>query len=143
MFVPRETIYAALFAKFSALAGFVTVSRRLQHWDDVPPALQPALFIAQRSESVSYTPGLNPVYVMELDLYLYAHAGGTSTSVASSVMNPLVDAVLNAIKPDPVTNKQTLGGLVEYCLFEGRMQTDEGQLGDQAVTIIPISMKST
>ena len=38
----RETIHAALFARLSAVPGFVTASRRLKHWSDTPGGEQPA-----------------------------------------------------------------------------------------------------
>ncbi len=143
MFVPREAIYAALFAKVSQAASFQTISRRLQHWTDVPASAQPALFQTQVDETVTSTPGLNPVYVLRVDLYIYANTQGDATVSPATLLNPLIDAVLASIAFDPVTNKQTLGGLVEYCIADGRIVTDEGVLGNQGVIIIPVSMKST
>lgn len=143
MYSTRETIYAALFAKVSAAASFVTVSRRLKHWADVSPGDQPALFQAQVDETVQTIPGLNSVFILRVDLYIYANTAGDSTLSPSTILNPLIDAVTTALQFDRVTNKQTLGGLVEYCVVEGRIATDEGVLGDQGVCIIPVSMKST
>ena len=137
----REQIYSALFAKLQAVAGFVTVSRRLRHWDDVPQAEQPALFQAQKRESVSTEPGLNPVWLLSLDLYIYARTGEDRDESPATVINPLVDAVLETLAPDPITNKQTLGGLVQHAWVEGTIETDEGVLGEQGVAIIPIIIK--
>jgi hypothetical protein len=138
----RESIYAALFAKVSAAASFTTISRRLQHWTDVSPSLQPALFQAQVDETAQTVPGLNTVFVLKVDLYIYVNTAGDSTLSPSTLINPLIDSVLAALAPDKVTNKQTLGGLVEYCVVDGRIVTDEGVLGDQGVCIIPIAIKS-
>jgi hypothetical protein len=142
MYNPRETIYAALFAKLAAVPGFTTYSRRLRHWTDVPSGEQPALFMAQREETVQTVPGLNSVSLMNVDVYLYANTSDKSISPAS-ILNPLIDAALLAVSFDAVTNKQTLGGLVEWTVVEGKLATDEGVLGDQAVCIIPIVMKAT
>lgn len=142
MFNSREAIYAALFAKVSAAASFTTISRRLQHWADVSPSLQPALFQAQVEEDPQTVPGLNTVYVLVVDLYIYANTAGDSTLSPSTILNPLMDAVLATLAFDKVTNKQTLGGLVEWCVPQGKIQTDEGVLGDQGVCIIRVAMKS-
>ena len=45
---------------------------------------------------------------------------------------PAADAALR--------NVQTLGGLVSDCWISGKIETDEGALGGQAVAIIPIEM---
>ncbi len=138
----RETIYAALFAKLSAADGFVTVSRKVRHWDDVPQSEQPALFQSQKKEvPTNSTAGLDPVWNFTLDVFLYVHTQGDKTIVPSTILNGLVDAVLVSIAPEPVSNKQTLGGLVQHVWIDGAIVTDEGVLGDQAVAIIPITIK--
>ena len=56
------------------------------------------------------------------------------------VLNPLLDAVEAALAPDPVGHVQTLGGLVSHCWIAGRIQTDEGVPGGQAVAIVPVEI---
>lgn len=138
----REPIYAALFALIAGAADFVTVSRRLRHWSDVGAAEQPALFMAQKSESAEERRPLPPKWRAAVDLYLYAQAPDELTTPAS-VMNPFLDAVEAALAPDPVANVQTLGGLVAHCWIAGRIQTDEGALGGQAVAIVPLEILVT
>lgn len=144
MFNAREAIYAALFAKFQNATNFVTISRRLQHWTDVPASAQPALFQAQVDETAHTTPGpgIPVTFILRVDLYLYANTSGDATISPSTILNPLIDAALAAIAPEPISGKQTLGGLVDYCYVDGRLVTDEGVLGNQGVCIIPIVMKS-
>jgi hypothetical protein len=142
VFNSREAIYAALFAKVSQAANFETVSRRLQHWTDVSASAQPALFQAQIDETSQTVPGLDTVFVLRVDLYVYANTQGDSSLSPSTILNPLIDAVLATLAFDPISNKQNLGGLVEYCVVDGRIVTDEGVLGNQGVCIIPIVMKS-
>lgn len=137
----REAIYQALFVKLQAPASFKTASRRLKHWSDVAPADQPALFLTQRTETATATPGLNPVWLLNVDVYIYAHTNGDSAIAPSSILNPLIDAIVTALPFEVVSNKQTLGGLVQHCWIEGQVQTDEGSLGDQGVVIIPIVLK--
>jgi hypothetical protein len=138
----REPIYAALFATVATAVNFVTASRRLRHWGDVGPAEQPALFQAQKSETAKRTRGLPPRWTLEVDLYIYAQAPDELTAPAT-VLNPLLDAVDAALAPggaDVATGTQTLGGLVSHCWIAGKIQTDEGVLGGQAVAIVPIEI---
>jgi hypothetical protein len=135
----REAIYGALFAKVAAAAGFATTSRRLRHCSYVVPAEQPALFQVQKSETARRGAGLPPKWTLALDLFVYAHASDDATA-AATVMNPLIDAIEAALAPDPVTNVQTLGGLVAHCWIAGKVETDEGVLGGQAVAIVPIEI---
>lgn len=135
----REAIYSALFAKVGAAAGFATASRRLRHWSDVGPAEQPALFQVQKSETARRDTGLPPKWTLALDLFVYVHAPDDATA-ATTVMNPLIDAIETALAPDPITNVQSLGGLVAHCWIAGKVETDEGVLGGQAVAIVPIEI---
>lgn len=143
----REAIYSALFAKFSALTtggtpAFKTASRRLKHWSDTPPTDQPALFQAQGTEVPTNTPGLNQAWELHATLYLYAHTQADPAKAPAEILNPLIDAVVAALAPDPITNKCTLGGLVQHAWIEGAIETDEGVLGDQAVAVIPLVIKA-
>ena len=135
----REPIYAALFALVASAASFVTIGRRLRHWSDVGAAEQPALFMTQKSENAEERQRLPVKWRASVDLYLYAQAPDELTSPAT-VLNPLLDAVEAALAPDPVGHVQTLGGLVSHCWIAGRIQTDEGVLGGQAVAIVPIEI---
>jgi hypothetical protein len=133
----REPIYAALFALLSGAADFVTASRRLRHWSDVGPAEQPALFVVQKSETAEAKAGLPPKWRALVDVYVYAHAPDETTAPAT-VLNPLLDAVEAALAPSGAV--QTLGGLVSHVFITGKIETDEGVLGGQAVAIVPIEI---
>lgn len=135
----REPIYAALFALVAGTADFVTVSRRLRHWTDVGAAEQPALFQIQKSETAEERRPLPAKWRATVDLYLYAQAPDELTAPAT-VLNPLIDAVEAALAPDPFSNVQSLGGLVAHCWIAGKIQTDEGVLGGQAVAIVPVEI---
>ncbi|HEY3919446.1 MAG TPA: hypothetical protein VGL83_16780 [Stellaceae bacterium] len=135
----REPIYAALFALVATAAEFVTVSRRLRHWTDVGAAEQPALFQIQKSETAEGRRPLPAKWRAAVDLYLYAQAPDEIAAPAT-VLNPLIDAIEAALAPDPFTNVQSLGGLVSHCWIAGKIQTDEGVLGGQAVAIVPLEI---
>jgi len=138
----REPIYAALFALLADAAGFTTASRRLRHWSDVAAAEQPALFMAQKSETAEQRRGLPTKWICDVDAYLYCHAPDELTA-PTTILNPLLDAIEAALAPQPgggdiVANTQTLGGLVYQISLDGKIETDEGTLGGQAVAIVPI-----
>jgi hypothetical protein len=135
----REPIYAALFSAAAAASPSVTASRRLRHWSDVAAAEQPALFMVQKSETAQRHKGLPPKWVLAVDLFLYAKAPD-DLSPPAAVLNPLVDAVEGVLAPVNPTLTQTLGGLVEHAWIAGKIETDEGVLGGQAIAIVPVEI---
>jgi hypothetical protein len=140
--VNREAIYTALFALVTDAASFATTSRRLRHWTDVPAAEQPALFQVQKSELAKTKRGQPSEWTLAVDLYLYCQAPDDATA-PSTVLNPLIDAIAAALAPqglDLAANVQTLGGLVSHCWLAGKIETDEGALGGQAVAIVPVEI---
>jgi hypothetical protein len=139
----REEIYSALWNKLSAIEGFTTKSRRLRHWNDVQKGEQPAIFMNQTGE-VAVTKTRQPTkWTLSVDVYLYARTDGAQTP--GSVLNPLLDAVCQSINEiHPVTGLPTLDADgVEWCRIDGRIETDEGALGDQVVAIIPVVIFAT
>lgn len=140
--ISREAIYGALFGVLETAADFVVVDRRLRHWSDVAPAEQPALFAAQKSETASIkTLGAPTVWTLAVDLYLYAHSSDPYLAPAT-VLNPLLDAVEAALAPSATTGVQDLGlpAMVQHAYISGKIETDEGVLGDQAVAIVPVEI---
>lgn len=136
----REELFDALLEKLKATADYRTVSRRLKHWSDVSPADQPALYLIEKRDNYARTPGLNPIYRFELDAVIYAHTGdGNDDEPAGRVLNPLLDAIDELLRPDDVMkNKCTLGGLVQHAWIEGAIEKDEGVLGPQGVALVPL-----
>lgn len=140
--IAREAIYAALFARAATAAGFVTVGRRSRPWADVAAAEQPALFMVQKSEAAAVpTLGAPTVWTLAVELHLYAHSSGPYQAPAI-VLNPLLDAVEAALAPSPVTGVQDLGlpSMVQHAYIAGKIKSDEGALGDQALAVIPIEI---
>jgi hypothetical protein len=140
--ISREPIYAALFALIGGAANFVTIDRRLRHWSDVAPAEQPALYMAQKSEVASAKAlGAPTVWTLSIDLYLYVHSSDPYLAPAT-VINPLIDAIEAALAPPPETGIQDIGmpAMVQHAYIAGKIATDEGVLGDQAIAIIPVEI---
>lgn len=151
MNVPRETIYEALFQKLATLSAggtplFKSTSRRLKHWNDVAPELQPSLYVIQLRETAVQVRGMPNKWRCSVDAYIYVHTGAQQDPnvIPSQLLNPLLDAVEAALAPEAgPENVQTLGGLVSHCWIEGDIETSEGLLGDQEVAIVPINFLTT
>jgi len=135
----RETIYAALFAKLQTAAGFTTISRRLEHIADTSPAELPALYQIQKNEIPQQLRGLPTKWRLAVDLYIYVQTTDHTIS-GSSALNPLIDAVENALAFDPVTGTQNLSGTVSHCWISGNVQIFEGVQDVYTVAIIPIEI---
>jgi hypothetical protein len=140
--IAREPIYAALFELIESAAAFVTAERRLRHWSDVAPAEQPALFQSQKSEvGAVKVLGAPTVWTLNVELYLYTHSSDPYQTPVT-LLNPLVDAVEAALAPAATTGVQDLGlpAMVQHAYIAGKIETDEGVLGDQAIAIIPVEI---
>ena len=142
MTIQRETIYAALWSLASSAARFASANRRLRHWSDVSPAEQPALFMAEKGgEGRAKALGAPVVWTLRADLYIYAHS--TNPYIApAEILNSLIDAVEAALAPAPTTGIQNLGlpAQVQHAYLAGKVETDEGVLGDQAVAVVPVEI---
>lgn len=137
----REAIYSALFARLQNAYEWATASRILEHWSDVPSIQQPAMFLTQVNEQAITQTRQPTRWMLSAKVYLYAHSQTQNGVPPSIILNNLLDAITNAMKPEnAVKEVQDLGGLVEYARIEGVIETDEGLLGEQAVAIIPISI---
>lgn len=133
----REAIHAALFALFDDITEIQTKSRKLLHWNDVPPTKRPALFQAQSKQTVLPTQanGLPSRWYYDVLLYVYVSTAGEEGP--GQVLNPLLDKIVAKLDPTPF-GPQRLGGLVEWVRIEGAISTMEGTLGNDEVAEIPV-----
>lgn len=138
----REQIMAALWAKVSNITGIKTSSRRLLHWDDIAPADQPALFMAQGPQVATLTRGFPLKWLLHANLHLYVNSGENPNLSPAPALNTLLDAIEAALAPGAGAY-QTLGGLVHDCWINGQIETLEGTLGAQEAALIPITIDTT
>jgi hypothetical protein len=139
----REAIQAALFALLTTndtgVLAVKTASRRLKAPQDVGAGNCPALFQIYKGETIEWT-GTQPLKrLMHLELVLYAHSGDKSFPT-SSLLNPLIDAIERSFGAGDPANVQTLGGLARRVTINGRIDTDEGLLGEYAYAVIPVEI---
>jgi hypothetical protein len=140
--IAREQIYAALWSFVAEAGEFVTASRRLRHWSDVGPAEQPAVFMSEKGGVAKVKAlGAPIVWTLAADLYVYAHSADPYLAPAT-ILNPLLDAIEAALAPPPATGVQNLGlpTMVQHAYIAGKVETDEGVLGDQAIAIVPVEI---
>lgn len=153
MSVSRETIYLALLAKIEAGAGTLirTYTRRWKSvWDDPGQrvAVLPMLVQWEQFETYSWTNrGIGSIKVWDVTLEVYAKIpdGRTlgvkdDTTSGSAVLNPLIDAIDDALAGEGQEGTQTLGGLVKDVRIEGTITKvfgDEDPTG-QCGALIPV-----
>jgi hypothetical protein len=98
--------------------------------------------MAQKTETAAVKAlGAPTVWTLAVDLYVYAHSSDPYLPPAM-LLNPLLDAVEAALAPAAATGVQDLGlpAQVQHAYISGRIETDEGVLGDQAVAIVPVEI---
>jgi hypothetical protein len=140
--IAREAIYAALWSLVAEAGDFATTNRRLKHWADVGPAEQPALFMSEKGGTAKTKAlGAPIVWTLFADFYVYAHSSDPYLAPAA-ILNPLLDAIEAALAPAPSTGLQNLGlpAMVAHAYIAGKVETDEGVLGDQAIAVVPVEI---
>ena len=140
--IDREAIYSALWILGSSSSSFASANRRLRHWSAVSPAEQPALFMSEKGANAAVKSlGAPIVWTLYADFYIYAHCSDPYT-VPATILNPLVDALDRALSPSPANGLQNLGlpAMVQHAYIAGKIETDEGILGDQAIAIVPVEI---
>lgn len=148
MIQTREAIYSGLLAFIAGVIGAQTVSRSPIPEADLATAQMPALEQLPSAEDATQK-GLNlpPVWHIRQPLMLYvsvpAGPPNDPSSVGDTILNNMLDAIENALKPSPTTGYQTLGGLVTSCRFVGVIQKDPGYQSGIGAAAIAIEMVTT
>jgi hypothetical protein len=139
--VNREAIMQALLTLVRQAAGFVTTGRRLE-WISKAAGL-PALYVIQTdNEYERHGTTFPPKLTIGAEIWIYAETDPQQPPGAA--LNPLLDAVEQALQPPFPGGAQTLGGLVTHCWIGGddgqkaRLEIWEGHAGERAAAIIPI-----
>lgn len=130
----REAIYAALFARVSASADFTTATRRVKDYTDVDQATQPAILQVELGEKWA-EPGTPPQpVILRAKLFIYCESNDPTEPVSTQI-NTLMDAVVAALAPPDIEERQTLGGLVYNTAIVGDVTIAEGLSGQSEVSI--------
>lgn len=150
--VSRETVLSALFAKLSETvftspvsgqSAFVSVSRRLRHWADVPRDQRPAMFMTCHGESPTYRAENTPLYSkMSVKIFVYTDSAD-KLSVPDTDISVILDSLDISLEPGPGEQRLTLGGLVSHCRVDGEILRDPGDMDGDGLIIVPISITLT
>jgi hypothetical protein len=142
--VIEEAIEALQSVLTSALVGQYgfnaanQIDRRFKLWNQVD--IQPALFIVQKTMQARTTDRQPTRLEVFLDLVLYVKGTADQMLSISLVYNPIMDAIFAALAGKPSGELQTLNGTAYQCKIDGKIDTDEGTLGDQGVVMIPVTL---
>ena len=134
----RESIYAALWTLGAGAASFASANRRLRHWAEVAPTEQPALFMAEKGgHAVTKALGSPITWTLYADFYVYVHS--SDPYLAPARPRARREAGSEAL---PATGIQNLGlpAMVQHAYIAGKIETDAGVLGDQAIAIVPVEI---
>jgi len=150
MNVAREQIYSALFALLQSAANFKTVGRVWVPSNKLDPPQLPALFMVENNEHAMQTaPGRPAKWMLDVDVVIYARnegesqAPGAESYVRATAPNNLLDAVESALAPVAAANVQSLGGLVQHCWIEGKIEKDAALQGANSVAVVPVRILTT
>lgn len=135
----REAIYAKLWDRLPR-NSFKYSSRRARMYTEMSLGEFPSLMMSQVAEVARKTTRIPVVWTFSVELLIYVHSKGDLKDIPAQLLNPLIDAVTNSLKPDPGFAENTLEGLVERCAIEGEIVTDGGALDVHGFAIIPVTI---
>lgn len=154
--VTREQIYEALFARLQAATwtvpnslppatptAWLTCSRKVKIFADVPADQQPAAYQAEHDE-VSVQVSRMPYKKTFSANWIIYHYVDMETPGAI-LNNAILDALYEVMKPGPTDPggpdpRNTLGGFVYHAWIDGNIFKDPGDLDRQAMMVVPIKM---
>jgi hypothetical protein len=153
----REAIFSALQDRLANVDGIITpCSRKWASYDDTPPELQPALFLATGNEEAQGDRRQPTRWVLSPRLIVYTRHDADPDAVPSEVQHKILEAVEAALEVSAAEAAQagpfvnagqdphtTLGGLVASCRIFGRVVKDEGLFQQQGIMEIPLEIITT
>ena len=147
----REPIFAALFEIGKAIAwidptrgtpaNLKFTSRRVKSFADIPA--YPAMCQAEGDETITQATGTPAKQTLSAHWIFYHKAGADKNAVPAATNNEILDAARQALSPyGDVSSGQpfTLGGLASRVWINGKIFKDPGDLTEQGLVIIPISI---
>jgi hypothetical protein len=147
----REQIYQALanlttevvWGAGKVFLNQVATRRRVKLFSDA--SIQPAIYQAEHEEEVAQITNLPYKRVFKASWIVYQNTGKDHKSVPAVENNLILDAIQVVIEPKPAdpgfsSRRNTLGGLVHHCYIDGDVFKDPGDIDDQGMMVIPITM---
>lgn len=149
----REQVFSRLFQRLQTaqwnkgtqdapvLTSFVTYSREIKLFSDVPAKQQPWVGQAEHSESSMQVSNQPYKRIWSANWIVY-HKQPAPRSIPTNMM---IDALERAVAPTPddegyFDERNTLSGLVWHCFIEGEIFKDPGDIDGQAMIVVPIKL---
>lgn len=143
----RNEVIQAVFSRISSqtfvdpgdvmtATTWVTKSRRLKLFSDVPPAAQPAMYVVEHNEQYNGRNRSTPRRG-ELTGSVFCYARTDGEQIGGAIINVMMDAVEAAFAPDNGDGACTLGGIVSWAYIDGQVFKDPGDIDNQAMLIVP------
>ncbi|MBI3446186.1 MAG: hypothetical protein HY055_12705 [Magnetospirillum sp.] len=144
--VSRNAAASALLDFLLAAPGLKDVIKtsgnHLIHWKDLQHQGHcPALFVPDTDSHPKGDWGSANAWHLDYEVWVYTYAGKADGS-AQRARNDLIDAIDQAIRPDPIAKRCTLGGKVGDCRISGTVKTDGALLGAQSFALIPVTIRN-
>jgi len=153
----REQVFQALFGLLAeaswnigtddapAVKQFVTKTRRIVLFDQVPTAQQPWVGQAEHGETFAQKTNLPYKRTWDASWMVYHQAGSDPKAVPTITNNLIISALERVIAPKPtdpgfLDERNTLQGLVYHCFISGAVFKDPGDIDNQALIVVPIKL---
>lgn len=138
----REAAIEALFAKLSPLVTAGRATRRLYNPETFCKPGETALFLITHHETYSRPAPNSPrKLVLDVSAIIYVNVSNDLNAIPDAVLNPIEDAVDNALAPDNTpTGMCTLSGTVYSCIINGEVTRAPGDKTGQGLAVIPIQL---
>lgn len=122
---------------------FAESSRRLKLYADAQS--KPALYLVEHRETVSQSTRQRPISVRAFTVVIYHDAAMNNPEcVPADETHAIVEAIKDALRPNGLDSgfpdQNTLGDLVHYCKIDGPILKESGDLGEEAMIIIPVAV---
>lgn len=149
----REQVYQALVALTEEVTwgtaptkqflNAVATRRRVKLFSDA--TIQPAVYQAEHDEEVAQITNLPYKRAFKASWIVYQNVGKDHSAVPAIENNLILDAIQAALAPKPQdpgfpNKRNTLGGLVHHCYIDGEIFKDPGDIDDQGMMVIPITI---
>lgn len=134
-------LFEALFTPLTRDGTLKRIDRRFYLASKVPAADKPCLLITEHEEEFQNDNISDPgIITIDGALWIYTDAAQDQAIVPIKILNDLIDAVTNKIKPNPISGRVTLGNVVTDVRINGRVLKSAGDLDGNGVAMIPVQI---
>jgi hypothetical protein len=153
MNVPRETIANVLTSLLRGINAHVAlgaarfpagnINRKGGTWSKQSPVSAPTMFIIHVGERATQasTIGLTK-WIVDFYLEIFAPTDESSSAIADTLVNAILDAIDATLQSVPPGERQTLGGIVTNCWIEGDIIIGTAQLTNQLMMLVPVRVQT-